>query len=64
MTSQGSATSIPTLCFPFLTNRRNTQPFLSQCYSRDTGETMHAMAVPITLDGRHWGAFVVGYSAQ
>lgn len=43
---------------------RNTQPFLSQCYSRDTGETMHAMAVPITLDGRHWGAFVVGYSAQ
>lgn len=41
----------------------STQPFLSQCYPRDTGETMHAMAVPIVLDGRHWGAFVVGYSA-
>jgi methyl-accepting chemotaxis protein len=42
---------------------KNTAPFLSQCYSRDTGETLHAITVPIVVDGRHWGAFVVGYSA-
>lgn len=43
---------------------RSNRPFLSQCYPRDTGETMHAVAVPIVVQGRHWGAFVVGYTSE
>lgn len=39
----------------------NTQPFLLQHYSRDTGEMMHDMSVPIFIDGRHWGAVRIGY---
>jgi methyl-accepting chemotaxis protein len=48
---------------PLMRCCKNTQPYLSQCYSRDTGETLHAIAVPILVEGRQWGAFVVGYSA-
>jgi hypothetical protein len=40
---------------------RNTKPFLLQHYSRDTGEMMHDMSVPIFIDGRHWGAVRIGY---
>jgi methyl-accepting chemotaxis protein len=40
---------------------RNTKPFLLQSYSRDTGETMMDLSVPIYIDGRHWGAIRIGY---
>jgi methyl-accepting chemotaxis protein len=40
---------------------RNTQPFLLQRYSRDTGETMNDLSVPIFIGGRHWGAVRIGY---
>ena len=40
----------------------NTQPFLLQSYSRDTGETMVDFSVPIFVEGKHWGALRIGYS--
>ena len=42
---------------------RNKEPFLLQRYSRDTGETMSDMSVPIIVQGRHWGALRIGYKA-
>lgn len=44
---------------------RNTKPFLLQSYRRDMGggkfALMKDMSVPITVAGRHWGGFRVGY---
>ena len=40
---------------------RNTKPFLLQRYSRDTGETMSDLSVPIFIQGEHWGAVRIGY---
>lgn len=39
----------------------STKPFLLQTYKRDTGEVMHDLSVPIYVNGKHWGAFRVGY---
>ncbi|MCL6478900.1 MAG: methyl-accepting chemotaxis protein [Peptococcaceae bacterium] len=41
---------------------RNTEEFLVQEYKRDTGEIMWDVSAPITVNGKHWGAFRVGYS--
>ncbi len=40
---------------------RNTKPLLLQRYSRDTGEEMTDLSVPIMIKGRHWGALRIGY---
>ncbi|QEL54461.1 methyl-accepting chemotaxis protein [Chromobacterium paludis] len=40
---------------------RNTQPFLLQTYSRDTGEVLSEVVMPLDLNGRHWGALRVGF---
>lgn len=42
----------------------STAPFLLQTYKRDTGEIMHDMSVPILVQGRHWGAFRIGYQSD
>jgi len=39
----------------------NTKQFLLQTYKRDTGEVMHDLSVPIYVNGKHWGAFRIGY---
>lgn len=42
---------------------QNTEPYLLQVYKRgDTGETMWDISSPIYVNGRHWGAFRVGFS--
>ena len=41
---------------------RNTQPYLKQIYHRDTGETMWDISAPILVNGKHWGAFRIGFS--
>ncbi|MGE5027441.1 MAG: methyl-accepting chemotaxis protein [Betaproteobacteria bacterium] len=41
----------------------NTKKMLLQTYKRDTGEIMHDISVPITLAGKHWGGFRMGYKA-
>lgn len=44
---------------------RNTEPSLLQVYVRgDTGETMWDISSPIYVNGRHWGAFRVGFSME
>jgi methyl-accepting chemotaxis protein len=41
---------------------RNTEPSLMQTYLRDTGEVLVDLAMPIHVDGRHWGALRMGLS--
>jgi methyl-accepting chemotaxis protein len=40
---------------------KNTAPYLLQQYSRDTGEKMADMSVPVYIQGKHWGAIRIGY---
>ena len=40
---------------------RNTRPYLLQTYSRDTGEQLYDLSVPIFIRDRHWGALRFGY---
>jgi len=40
------------------------QPVLLQTYTRDTGELMHDLSVPILVKGRHWGGLRMGYKPQ
>ena len=40
---------------------RNTETFLLQTYMRDTGEILNDLSMPITIQGRHWGAIVTGF---
>jgi methyl-accepting chemotaxis protein len=40
---------------------RNLEPYLVQHYSRDTGEEMGDLSVPVFIQNRHWGAVRVGY---
>ena len=41
---------------------RNTDGVLVQTYNRDTGEKMWDISAPVTVQGRHWGAFRIGYT--
>jgi len=43
---------------------RNINPYLLQKYSRDTGETMKDLSVPVIIRGKHWGAIRFGYLAK
>lgn len=43
---------------------RNQQEYLLQRYSRDTGEHMSDLSIPITISKRHWGAIRVGYRSD
>ncbi|MCM0081697.1 methyl-accepting chemotaxis protein [Geomonas sp. Red32] len=42
----------------------NQQPFLQRVYQRDTGETMWDLSVPVRVQGKHWGAFRIGFSME
>ncbi|PKO16585.1 MAG: hypothetical protein CVU39_07120 [Chloroflexi bacterium HGW-Chloroflexi-10] len=41
---------------------QNTSEYLHQIYKRDTGETMWDISAPITVNGKHWGGFRIGFS--
>ncbi len=43
---------------------RNTNEYLLQHYSRDTGEQMSDLSVPLYINNRHWGAIRVGYKSK
>ncbi|MEA3466375.1 MAG: PDC sensor domain-containing protein [Thermodesulfobacteriota bacterium] len=47
-----------------LSAAKNQQSYLLQRYSRDTGEQMVDLSVPITINNRHWGAIRIGYKAK
>lgn len=40
---------------------RNEKPALLQKYSRDTGESLYDLSVPIMFQNQHWGAVRIGY---
>lgn len=40
------------------------QAVLLQTYTRDTGELMHDLSVPIRVQGRHWGGLRLGYRPE
>lgn len=40
---------------------RNTEGFLLQTYSRDTGEILNDMSKPLVINNRHWGGIRIGY---
>lgn len=40
---------------------KNLRRFLLQTYMRDTGELLYDLSVPITVNGKHWGGFRLGY---
>ena len=42
----------------------NMERFLLQAYTRDTGEVLNDLSVPIMIDGKHWGAFRVGFDPK
>jgi methyl-accepting chemotaxis protein len=44
-----------------LRSARNSQPFLLHTYSRDTGEVLSEIALPVWVDGRHWGGLRFGF---
>jgi len=43
---------------------RNQEPYLLQRYSRDTGEVMSDLSIPIYIQKQHWGAIRVGYKQK
>jgi methyl-accepting chemotaxis protein len=44
-----------------LTAAQNREGVLVQVYERDTGEKMWDISAPVRLQGKHWGAFRLGY---
>jgi methyl-accepting chemotaxis protein len=42
--------------------RNCTEQTLVQVYFRDTGEKVWDISAPVTANGRHWGAFRIGYT--
>jgi methyl-accepting chemotaxis protein len=46
-----------------LRGARNTEPFLLHTYSRDTGEVMTEMDLPLYIGRRHWGNLRVVFDA-
>lgn len=38
----------------------HTKPLLLQTYMRDTGEVLNDLSLPIFINGRHWGACIIG----
>ncbi len=47
-----------------LKSARNTKPVLLHSYLRDTGEVLSEFAVPIKVDGKHWGALRVALAPE
>jgi methyl-accepting chemotaxis protein len=39
---------------------KNTTPMLLQTNMRDTGEILTDISIPIYVDSKHWGAFILG----
>ncbi|HEY5961853.1 MAG TPA: hypothetical protein VIV60_35080 [Polyangiaceae bacterium] len=40
---------------------RNLKPYLLQSYTRDTGELVSDLSVPLVLHGRQWGCVRIGF---
>lgn len=42
----------------------HTDPMLLQTYMRDTGQILNDLSMPIYIDGRHWGALIIGFDPK
>jgi methyl-accepting chemotaxis protein len=42
----------------------HTEALLLQTYMRDTGEVLNDLSMPIYIDGRHWGALIIGFDPK
>ncbi|AKH20723.1 methyl-accepting chemotaxis protein [Sedimenticola thiotaurini] len=42
----------------------NTEPFLLQTYTRDTGEVLNDLSLPLYIEGKHWGALILGFTPE
>ena len=42
----------------------NTKPFLLQAFIRDTGEVLNDLSIPVYVDGKHWGALIIGLKPE
>lgn len=42
----------------------NTEPFLLQTYVRDTGEVLNDLSLPLYVNGKHWGGFILGFKPE
>ncbi|WP_166263557.1 methyl-accepting chemotaxis protein [Marinobacter caseinilyticus] len=40
----------------------HTDRFLLQTYIRDTGEILNDLSIPVHVNGKHWGAVVMGFN--
>ncbi len=43
---------------------QNTSDFLIQTYTRDTGEVVNDISVPLFVNNKHWGALRIGFNPQ
>jgi methyl-accepting chemotaxis protein len=43
---------------------RHTNPMLMQTYMRDTGQILNDLSMPIYVDGKHWGAMIIGFDPK
>lgn len=39
-------------------------PFLLQTFIRDTGEILNDLSIPLYVNGRHWGALIMGFETR
>ncbi|WP_299181700.1 methyl-accepting chemotaxis protein [uncultured Neptuniibacter sp.] len=42
----------------------STAPFLLQTFIRDTGEILNDLAIPLYVNGQHWGALIMGFAPE
>jgi methyl-accepting chemotaxis protein len=42
----------------------HTENMLLQTYMRDTGQILSDLSMPIFINGKHWGAMIVGFDAR
>lgn len=42
----------------------HTTPFLLQTFIRDTGEILNDLSIPLYINGRHWGALIMGFDPK
>ncbi len=42
----------------------HTSPFLLQTFIRDTGEVLNDLSIPLYINGKHWGALIMGFDPE
>jgi methyl-accepting chemotaxis protein len=40
--------------------KNSSEKYLLQTYTRDTGDIINDLSLPLFINGQHWGAYIVG----